>query len=126
MNFERLYNFASIRPNIDTTIFVSRVAPALFIEVSTGDLLLFELLEDSLLLELLGHISGVPEVDLLGRPGCKSEVVGSLGPLDAHHGVFRALHVQQLLLSLNIVNGHVVVVVLVNTGYISTAGAQGH
>jgi len=124
MNFERLDNLTSIGPDIDATIRVSRVAPSLFIKVGTGDLLLGEFFKNTLLLEFLGNISGVPEVHLLGRPSSESEVVSSLGPLDAHDGVFGALHMKELLLSLNVVDRNIVVVVLVDACDVAATGGD--
>lgn len=122
MGLDALHSRACVRPHLNVAIFSTGVAPTLVVEgnaveVGHGGVLA----ESTLLRKSLGHVSGVPELDFLETDGDKAEVVGALGPGDVENSFFGSFNVKKLLLSLDVVDGHSVVVVQVNTGHISFA-----
>ena len=71
--------------------------------------------------EFLACIGWVPELNRSGCDGHEFEIVGLLGPLDVEDCISTSRERQKHLLSLDVVDVHVVIVALVDSCNISLA-----
>ena len=126
MSFDCLRNLAGVSPDLDLSVVSASVSPALLIETDRRKQgWLGVSAEHARLFETFCHICGVPKVHLFGRDGRKSEIVKTLGPCDVYDALRRAIHLQKLFLSADIVDCDPMVVVQINAGHISGARRKG-
>ena len=67
----------------------------------------------------------MPEANLLDSDGRKAQIISALGPGDVGDRIATAIHRQQALLALNVVDGHTMVVRLVGSCHVAAARRQG-
>lgn len=86
------------------------------------------LLESSNLLELLGNISWVPELNLLGALNSKSQIIWALRPGNIANISLARVNLKDKDISFHVIDEHSMVVTVINASYVSStwrdAGAQ--
>jgi len=81
MSFDCLNDCAGIVPNLNQAILTPSVAPAFFVECYAEKVRLSGFLENSFMLKFFCHICWMPKLDLTQANCCKSEIFGTLRPL---------------------------------------------
>jgi len=113
---------ASVRPDLDLSVFATGVAPALLVEANGSKICHRGVLsEGSLLLKSLGDVCWMPEFDFFHADRGEAEVISALRPGQVDDLFFGSLNVEKLLRALDVVNSHSVVIMKVNTGDVSAA-----
>ena len=123
MSLNTLHCLACVRPDLNLTILTTGVAPALLIEADAreqGRSILAA--HDTRLLETLGHVSWVPEADLLGSHRSKSKIICALRPCNIDDAISGTIHRKQVLLPLNVVDANAMIICHINSGDVATAG----
>lgn len=113
-------------PNVNTTIGTTGVADTILIERSAVESSLGIFLSEGTILEkFLACIGWVPELNRSRGDGDELEIIWLFGPLDVHDGVGACRKSQEHLLSLHVVDVHVVVIAAVDAGDVSLAWTDG-
>jgi len=122
MSFQNKTEILLLIPNVDSTVGTSRVADTILVKWGTVELSLGVLLTESTILEkLLGSISWVPELDGSCGDSNEFQIIWFLGPLDVEDRISSCWEGEEHLLSLYVIDVHVVVVALVNACNVSLA-----
>jgi hypothetical protein len=108
-------------PNLDLTIVATGVAPALFIELNAVQLGGRSFVENTDVLELLGHVGRAPKLDLLLSLNGEAQIVRALGPGEVLHLGGAGLEFEDFALALQVVNENSVLVVVVDDSYVAAA-----
>jgi len=126
MGFENKTKVLLLVPNVDATVGTSRVADTILIKCSAVEFSLGVLLSKcTIFVQFLRSISWVPELNRSRGNSNKLEIIWFLGPLNVEDGVSTSRECQKHLLSLYIVNVHVVIVALIYGCHISLTWTDG-
>ena len=93
MSLNALHGLAGVRPDLNLSILTTGVAPAFLIEADAREQSRSILAaHDTGLLETLGHISWVPEADLLGSHRGEAEIICTLRPSNIDDTISGTVH----------------------------------
>lgn len=122
MGFKYKTKILFLIPNVNTSISSSRITNTIFIKWSAVESCLSILLSKGTVFEkFLASICWVPKLERSSCHSNKLEIIWLLWPLNVEDGISSCRKSQKHLLSLNIVDIHVVIIALINTGNISLA-----
>lgn len=122
MSLEYKTKILLLIPNVDTTVSTTGVADTILIEGCAVESSLCVLLSEGTILEkFLACICWVPELNRSCSNSDEFKIIWFLGPLDVHDGVSTGGEGQEHLLSLHVVDVHVMVIAAVNAGNVSLA-----